>query len=62
MSQWPCSRAAKVGRALMRIGWREKPRISKSGAQGHLEHPDYPCQFTFAFQDQEKLGPKMPVG
>ena len=59
MSQWPSLRAAKVWRALLRIGWREKPRISKSGPHRQLEHPDYPQEFTWAFHDQDEIGPKM---
>jgi predicted RNA binding protein YcfA (HicA-like mRNA interferase family) len=59
MSQWPSSRAAKVWRALLRIGWREKPRISKSGSHRQLEHADYSYEFTWAFHDQDEIGPKM---
>jgi predicted RNA binding protein YcfA (HicA-like mRNA interferase family) len=59
MSQWPSSRAAKVWRALLRIGWCEKTRISKSGSHRQLEHPEYPAGFTWAFHDHEEIGPKM---
>jgi predicted RNA binding protein YcfA (HicA-like mRNA interferase family) len=59
MSQWPSSRAAKVWRALLRIGWREKPRISKSGSHRQLEHPDRSHEFSWAFHDQDEIGPKM---
>ena len=59
MSQWPASRAAKVWRALLRIGWCEKPRLSKSGSHRQMEHPDYPHEFTRAFHDKEEIGPRM---
>jgi predicted RNA binding protein YcfA (HicA-like mRNA interferase family) len=59
MSQWPSSRASKVLRALQRIGWREKTRVSNSGSHKQLENPNYPYEFTWAFHDGEELGPKM---
>jgi predicted RNA binding protein YcfA (HicA-like mRNA interferase family) len=59
MSQWPSSRASKVLRALQRIGWREKIRISSSGSHKQLENPNYPYEFTWAFHDGEEIGPKM---
>ncbi len=36
MSQWPTTSAKKVYRALLRIGWRDKPRISRSGSHKQL--------------------------
>jgi len=59
MSKFSASSAKKVFRALQRIGWREKPRISKSGSHKQLEHSDYPYEFTWAFHDGEEIGPKM---
>jgi predicted RNA binding protein YcfA (HicA-like mRNA interferase family) len=59
MTQWPSSRAAKVFRALQRIGWHEKARISKSGSHKQLQHPNYPYEFTWAFHENEEIGPKM---
>jgi predicted RNA binding protein YcfA (HicA-like mRNA interferase family) len=59
MSQWPSSRAHKVLRALQRIGWHEKPRISKGGSHKQLENLDYPYEFTWAFHDGEEIGPRM---
>jgi predicted RNA binding protein YcfA (HicA-like mRNA interferase family) len=59
MSVWPSSQSKKVYRALQRIGWSEKKRISKSGSHKQLEHPDYPYEFTWAFHDSEEIGPKM---
>ena len=59
MSQWPSSRAAKVFRALQRIGWSERERVSKSGSHKQLVHPHYPYEFTWAFHDGEEIGPRM---
>jgi predicted RNA binding protein YcfA (HicA-like mRNA interferase family) len=49
----------QVLRALQRIGWREEPRISKSGSHKQLEHSGYPYEYTWAFHDGEEIGPKM---
>ncbi len=59
MSQWPSTSAKKVYRALLRIGWCDKPRISKSGSHKQLEHSDYPYEYTWAFHDVDEIGPKM---
>lgn len=59
MSVWPSSRASKVFRALQRLGWREKPRISKSGSHRQLEHPDFSYEYTWAFHDSDEIGPRM---
>lgn len=59
MSKFPASSARKVLRALERIGWREKPRISKSGSHRQLEHPNYRYEYTWAFHDSEEIGPAM---
>jgi predicted RNA binding protein YcfA (HicA-like mRNA interferase family) len=59
MSKFPSTSAKRVYRALLRIGWREKPRISKAGSHKQLENPDYPHEFTWAFHDSDEIGPKM---
>jgi predicted RNA binding protein YcfA (HicA-like mRNA interferase family) len=59
MSEWPSSRASKVLRALERVGWIEKHRLSKSGSHKQFESPKYPYEFTWAFHDGEEIGPKM---
>jgi predicted RNA binding protein YcfA (HicA-like mRNA interferase family) len=46
MSRFPATNARKVLRALQRIGWREKARVSKSGSQKQLEHSDLPYEYT----------------
>jgi len=59
MSKFASTRAQKVYRALLRIGWREKPRISKGGSHKQLENSSYPYEFTWAFHDSVEIGPKM---
>jgi predicted RNA binding protein YcfA (HicA-like mRNA interferase family) len=59
MNKFAASSAKKVFRALQKIGWREKPRISKSGSHRQLEHLDFPYEFTWAFHDSVEIGPKM---
>ncbi len=59
MSRWPATQVRSVLRALECIGWREKPRISKSGSHKQLEHPDHPYEFTWAFHEGEEIGLKM---
>jgi predicted RNA binding protein YcfA (HicA-like mRNA interferase family) len=59
MGIWPSTSAKKVYRALLRIGWHEKPRISKSGSHLQLEHPSFPYEFTWAFHESDEIGPKM---
>jgi predicted RNA binding protein YcfA (HicA-like mRNA interferase family) len=43
----------------LRIGWREKPRISKGGSHKQLENPNFPYEFTWAFHEGDAIGPKM---
>ena len=59
MSKWPSTKANRIFRALERIGWREKARVSKSGSHKQLEHSSYPYEFTWAFHDGDEIGPKM---
>jgi predicted RNA binding protein YcfA (HicA-like mRNA interferase family) len=59
MRKFPSTTAKKVFRALLRIGWREKPRISSSGSHKQLENPGYPYEYTWAFHDGDEIGPKM---
>lgn len=59
MSKWSSTKANRIFRALARIGWREKPRVSKSGSHRQLEHPNYQYEFTWAFHDGDEIGPKM---
>jgi predicted RNA binding protein YcfA (HicA-like mRNA interferase family) len=59
MGHWPSSKAKIVLRALERIGWKEKQRISKSGSHKQLVHPDHPEEYTWSFHDGEEIGPVM---
>ncbi len=59
MDRFPATSAKKLFRALLRIGWLEKPRISKGGSHKQLENPDFPYEYTWAFHDGEEIGPKM---
>jgi predicted RNA binding protein YcfA (HicA-like mRNA interferase family) len=54
--KWPSSRARKVYRALLKIGWSAKPRKGSSHIQ--LEHPKL-GEYTWAFHDSLEIGPKM---
>jgi predicted RNA binding protein YcfA (HicA-like mRNA interferase family) len=57
MSHWPSSKARKVLRALLRIGWAEDARIGE-GSHTQLIRDGYD-RFTWAFHDSEEIGPKM---
>ncbi len=59
MDRFPSKGAKRVYRALQRIGWREKPRISKGGSHKQLENPSYPYEFTWAFHDHVEIGSRM---
>lgn len=59
MGTFPATSAKKVFRALQRIGWQEKPRISKGGSHKQLKHSDFPYEYTWAFHDGYEIGPKM---
>ena len=57
MSRWPATRAAKVYRALLRLGWtvvREK-----SGSHVQLRHEERSEGFTWSFHDAVEIGPAM---
>lgn len=55
MSQWPASKADRVLRALLRIGWQIK---RQSGSHKTLCRDGWP-DFVFAFHDREEIGPRM---
>ena len=56
MSQWRSRKARLVLAALLRIGWTVKRQSGTS--HRILARPDWP-NFTFAFHDQEEIGPRM---
>jgi predicted RNA binding protein YcfA (HicA-like mRNA interferase family) len=55
VSEWPATRAARVMRALLRIGWTVK---RQTGSQRTLHRPGWP-DLVFAFHDGEEIGPRM---
>ena len=55
MSEWPATRAARVLRALLRIGWSVR---RQSGSHRTLARPGWP-DLVFAFHDGEEIGPRM---
>jgi len=57
MSQWPATRASRVYRALLRIGWT--PAREKAGSHVQLRHADYAYGYTWAFHDSVEIGPAM---
>ena len=56
MSQWPATKARRVLAALQRIGWS----IKRQSGSSHrvLQRPGWP-DYTFAFHEEEEIGPKM---
>jgi predicted RNA binding protein YcfA (HicA-like mRNA interferase family) len=56
MSQWRSSKARRVLAALLRIGWTIKRQ--SGGSHRVLQRPGWP-DYTFAFHDEEEIGPKM---
>ena len=56
MSTWPSSRANRVYKALLRIGWELKSE--KSGSHKQLQRSGFK-DYTWAFRDSEEIGPKM---
>ena len=56
MSQWPSTKASKVLKAILRIGWSIKRRTG--GSHIVLERVGWP-DFVFAFHDGDEIGPKM---
>ena len=56
MSQWGSAKSKKVLKALLRIGWRIK---RESGGSHKVLERDGWQNFTFAFHDDEEIGPRM---
>ncbi len=55
MSRWPSTKAAKVFRALLRIGYMVK---TQKGSHIILEHAER-GSYVWAFHDSVEIGPKM---
>ena len=57
MSQWPSSKAKRIYKALLRIGWTDH-HLVKGSSHRQLTRPGYE-NFTWAFHDSDEIGPKM---
>ena len=55
MNGWPATRAGRVLRALLRIGWAVKRQVGSHRTLSRGGWPDY----VFAFHDNEEIGPRM---
>lgn len=55
MGDWPATRASRVLKALLRLGWSIK---RQSGSHRTLERTGWP-DFVFAFHDADEIGPRM---
>ena len=55
VGQWPSTKAAKVFRALLRIGYAIKTQRGSHVVLTHPERGDY----VWAFHDREEIGPAM---
>jgi predicted RNA binding protein YcfA (HicA-like mRNA interferase family) len=55
VSTWPATRAARVLRALLRIGWKIKRQV---GSHRTLSRPGWP-DYVFAFDEGDEIGPRM---
>ncbi|PYT54109.1 MAG: hypothetical protein DMG43_07335 [Acidobacteria bacterium] len=55
MGQWPSTKAAKVFRALLRIGYAIKTQRGSHVVLTHPERGDY----VWAFHDAVEIGPGM---
>ena len=55
MSSWPSTKAGRVYRALLRIGWAVK---TQKGSHIQLERQGWP-NYTWAFHDNDEIGPIM---
>ena len=56
MSAWPSAKARRVLAALLRIRWRIK---RQSGTSHRVLERDGWSDVTFAFHDNEEIGPRM---
>ena len=59
MSYWPSTKAKKVFRALLKIGWKEDPQGGKGSSHIQLIHPQYSYEYTWSFHDSDEIGPAM---
>jgi predicted RNA binding protein YcfA (HicA-like mRNA interferase family) len=59
VSDWPSTKARKVYRALVRLGWTRKPGSGKGSSHIQLFHPNKGISYTWAFRDDVEIGPRM---
>lgn len=55
MTQWPSTKAKRVLRALLSIGWQVK---RQTGSHRTLARPGWP-DYVFSFHDSDEIGPRM---
>ena len=55
MTSWPSTKARKVLRTLLKIGWSTK---RQSGSHRVLERSGW-ADYVFAFHDSDEIGPRM---
>jgi predicted RNA binding protein YcfA (HicA-like mRNA interferase family) len=55
MSKWPSSKARRVLKALLKIGWSVKRQSSSHRVLERVGWQDY----VFAFHDNDEIGPRM---
>jgi len=55
VTDWPSTKARKVLRALLKIGWSVK---RTSGSHKVLQRPGF-SNYVFAFHDRDEIGPRM---
>jgi len=55
VSQWPSSKAKRVYKALLRIGWRPKAQASGT-SHTQLQRAGYK-DYTWAWHDSVEIGP-----
>ena len=59
MTQWPSTKARRVYRALLTIGWEP---LSQTGPHIKLRHrASKYLDYIWAFPDKEEIGPRMLV-
>jgi len=56
LSYWPSKKARQVFKTITRLGWTIKKEKGSSHKQ--MIHAEYP-EATWAFGDDEEIGPKM---
>jgi predicted RNA binding protein YcfA (HicA-like mRNA interferase family) len=58
VSHWPSSKPKKVYKALLAIGWEEKPNQKAGSSHVKLVRAGW-REFIWAFHEGDEIGPKM---